>query len=78
MDALREALVNVLVHRDYRSSANIQVHIYGDRVKIISPGCLPAGMKEADIGLKSIPRNLLLFSMFYRMDLVAQIGSGIR
>ena len=77
-DALREALVNALVHRDYRSSANVQVHLYGNRVEIISPGGLPAGMKEEDIGLKSIPRNPLLFSMFYRMDLVEQIGSGIK
>ncbi|MEA3240383.1 MAG: ATP-binding protein, partial [Pseudomonadota bacterium] len=77
-DALREALVNALVHRDYRSNANVQVHMYSNRVEIISPGGLPAGMKEEDMGLKSIPRNPLLFSMFYRMDLVEQIGSGIK
>ena len=78
VDALREALVNALVHRDYRSNANVQVHVYRNRVEIISPGGLPAGMKEEDVGLKSIPCNPLLFSMFYRMDLVEQIGSGIR
>ena len=52
--------------------------MYRNRVEIISPGGLPAGMKEEDVGLKSIPCNPLLFSMFYRMDLVEQIGSGIR
>ena len=77
VDALREALVNGLAHRDYRSTANVQVHIYQDRVEIISPGGLPAGIQKEDLGKKSIPRNPLLFSMFYRMDLVEQIGSGI-
>ncbi len=78
VDALREALVNALAHRDYRSTANVQVYIFQDWVEIISPGGLPAGMKKEDLGKKSIPRNPLLFSMLYRMDLVEQIGSGIR
>jgi len=76
-DALREALVNAIAHRDYRSTANVQVHIYHDRVEIITPGGLPAGMREEDLGQKSLPRNPLLFGLFYRMDLVEQIGSGI-
>ena len=71
-------MVNALVHRDYRSRANVQVHIYRNRVEIISPGGLPAGMKEEYLGFKSIPRNPLLFGLFYRMDMVEQVGSGIR
>jgi len=77
VNALREALVNALAHRDYRSTANIQIHIFQDRIEIISPGSLPAGMTTKDLGSKSIPRNPLLFSMLYRMNLVEQIGSGI-
>jgi len=77
-DALREAIVNAIAHRDYRSTANVQVHIYHDRLEIISPGGLPAGMRESDLGRKSVPRNPLLFGIFYRMDLVEQIGSGIK
>jgi ATP-dependent DNA helicase RecG len=77
-DALREAIVNAIAHRDYRSTANVQVHIYHDRLEIITPGGLPAGMKKEDLGHKSVPRNPLLFSMFYRMNLVEQIGSGIK
>ena len=75
--ALREALVNAIVHRDYRSTANVQVHIFSDRVDVVTPGGLPAGMREAELGAKSVPRNPLLFGMFYRMGLVEQIGSGI-
>lgn len=76
--ALREAVVNAIAHRDYRSTANVQVYIFQDRVEIVTPGGLPAGMREEDLGSKSVPRNPLLFSLLYRMRLVEQIGSGIR
>lgn len=77
-EALREVVVNALVHRDYRSTANVQVYIFKDRIEIVSPGGLPAGMTEADLGIKSIPRNPLLFSMLHRMEAVEHIGSGIK
>ncbi|MBA3027649.1 MAG: hypothetical protein FP816_02390 [Desulfobacteraceae bacterium] len=77
-DSLREALVNAIAHRDYRSTANVQVHIYSERLEIITPGGLPAGMKKEDMGKKSVPRNPLLFGLFYRMNLVEQIGSGVK
>ena len=76
--ALREAVVNAIAHRDYRSTANVQVYIFQDRVEIVTPGGLPPGMREEDLGSRSVPRNPLLFSMLYRMKLVEQIGSGIR
>ena len=76
--ALREAVVNAIAHRDYRSTANVQVYIFQDRVEIVTPGGLPPGMREEQLGSKSVPRNPLLFSMLYRMKLVEQIGSGIR
>ncbi len=47
-------------------------------MEIVSPGGLPAGMTEADLGFKSIPRNPLLFGMLHRMEAVEHIGSGIR
>lgn len=77
-DALREAVVNAIAHRDYRSTANVQIYIFHDRVEIVTPGGLPAGMREEDLGIKSVPRNPLLFGLFHRMNLVEQIGSGIR
>ena len=77
-DALREAVANAVAHRDYRSPGNVQVYVFKDRVEIVSPGGLPAGMTQADLGAKSMPRNPLLFSMLYRMDVVEHIGSGIR
>ena len=77
-EALREAVVNAVAHRDYRSTANVQIYVFKDRIEIVSPGGLPEGMGEADLGTKSVPRNPLLFGMLYRMDVVEQIGSGIR
>lgn len=77
-NALREAVVNAIAHRDYRSSANIQISIFQDRVEIASPGGLPAGMREEYLGIRSVPRNPLLFRILYRMDMVEEVGSGIR
>ena len=77
-EALREAVANAVAHRDYRSTANVQIYVFKDRIEIVSPGGLPAGMEEADLGTKSVPRNPLLFGMLYRMDVVENIGSGIR
>ena len=77
-EAIREAVVNALAHRDYRSTANVQIYLFTDRLEIVSPGGLPAGMTEADLGVKSIPRNPLLFGILHRMDAVERIGSGIR
>ena len=67
-EALREALVNALVHRDYTASGEIQVRVYGDRVEIWSPGGLPDGISLEDLrreGHASRPRNPLLAQAFY-------------
>ena len=77
-EALREAVANAVAHRDYRSGGNVQVYVFKDRVEIVSPGGLPSGMTEAELGVKSLPRNPLLFGLLYRMDVVEQVGSGIR
>ena len=43
-EALREAVANAVAHRDYRSTANVQVYVFKDLIEIVSPGGLPAGM----------------------------------
>ena len=77
-EALREALANAIAHRDYRSRNHVRVRVFKDRVVIASPGGLPEGMNERDLGTKSVPRNPLLYGMLARMGLVGGIGSGIR
>ena len=77
-EALREAVINAFAHRDYRSTANIQIYIFKNQVEIVSLSGLPAGMTEANLGIRSIPRNSLLFGLLHSMELVERIGSGIR
>ena len=77
-EALREAIANAVAHRDYRSRESVQVRLSRDRLEIVSPGGLPEGMTETDLGTKSVPRNPLLYGMLVRMDVVGRIGSGIR
>ena len=77
-EAIREAVVNAFAHRNYRWTANVQVYLFSDRLEIVSPGGLSVGMTEADLGVKSVPRNPLLFNLLYRMNAVEHIGSGIR
>lgn len=77
-DALREAVLNAIAHRDYFvSGANILVEIYSDRVEITNPGGLVKGLKLQDLGKRSMSRNNLLFGLLQRMGLVEKVGSGI-
>lgn len=77
-EALREALINAIVHRDYNEKgANVQIDIFDDRIEISNPGGLVPAIKKEDFGKKSISRNPLLFSLFKRADLVEKVGSGI-
>jgi ATP-dependent DNA helicase RecG len=75
---LRESLINALAHRDYRSTANVQVYIFSDRVEIVNPGGLVGGLTLKNLGKRSAPRNPLLFGILYRMELVEHIGSGLK
>ncbi|MAF99316.1 MAG: transcriptional regulator [Nanoarchaeota archaeon] len=76
-DALREAILNAIAHRDYFSPSNIQINIFKDRVEVVSPGGLVSGMAYSDLGKISMPRNILLFGLMQRMDLIEKAGTGI-
>jgi len=76
-EAIRGTVVNAFAHRNYRSTANVQVYIFSDRLEIVSPGGLPVGMTEADLGVKNVPSNPLLFNLLYRMNVVEHVGAGI-
>ena len=78
LDAIREAVVNAVAHRDYRSNASVHIYLFHDRLEVVSPGGLPPGMTEADLGVRSEPRNRLLFRLLHRMDAVEHIGTGVR
>jgi ATP-dependent DNA helicase RecG len=79
MKALREAITNAVMHRDwFMEGANVFVEIYTDRIEISSPGGLPKGMKLADLGRKSIRRNALLADMLHRIAFIEKAGTGIK
>ena len=78
LDALREALVNAIIHRDYSfRGSSISVEVYDDRVEIVNPGGLPSGLDSKDFGIMSVRRNLIIGDLFHRMGKVERIGSGI-
>lgn len=79
--ALREALLNALVHRDYfQSHRQIQIKIFDSSIWFHSPGELPEGLIVEDL-LKahpSVPRNPLLAQVMYKAGFIETYGSGIR
>lgn len=78
-NAVREALLNSLVHRDYSYSASILISIYSDRMEFVSVGGLLPGIQIQDVLLGlSICRNKKLADIFYRMKLIEAYGTGIQ
>ncbi len=82
-EALREAVVNAVVHRDYaRSGETVRVFLYADRVEIRSPGALPPGVSLDDLvalRVTSVPRNPVLAGLLRDLPgYMERIGSGIR
>jgi len=78
--ALREAIVNAIVHSDYNErGAPIRVAVFDDRVEVESPGLLPLGLTIEDIqtGVSKL-RNRVIGRVFKELGLVEQWGSGIQ
>ena len=77
-DAVREALLNAVVHREYYFSGSTMINLYSDRLEIISLGGLVSGLSmEAAMLGASQPRNEKLANLFYRMKLIEAYGTGI-
>ena len=77
-DAIRELIINAMVHRSYLDHGTIQVAVYDNRLEIISPGKLPMGqtMERMKEGYSKI-RNEALAHAFAYMNLIEHWGSGI-
>jgi len=76
--AIREALLNCIIHRDYSFSASTLISVYRDRMEFVSIGGLLPGVHKEDIliGL-SVCRNKKLADIFYRLDLIEAYGTGL-
>ena len=78
-EAIREALLNAIVHRDYSYSGSIIINVTDNRMEFISLGGLLPGLSKDDIcsGI-SQPRNKKLAEVFHRLRLIESYGTGIR
>jgi len=76
--ALREAVVNAIIHNDYASEAVPKFEIFCDRLEITSGGAIPLGVAgEEFFAGYSIPRNKILMRVFKDLDIVEYLGSGM-
>ena len=79
IEAIRESLLNAIVHRDYSFSGSIIINVNDEKMEFISIGGLIPGLCEDDIrnGI-SQPRNKNLADIFYRLRLIESYGTGIK
>ena len=77
LKAIREALANAILHRNYLQHAHIRVAVFDDRVEIFSPGTLYGITKQQMLNGCSSLRNPILADVFLKMDIVEKWGSGI-
>jgi len=78
--AIREALMNAIVHADYaQPGAPIRIALFDDRIEIENPGLLPFGLTIEDImqGVSKL-RNRVVGRVFHELHLIEQWGSGIQ
>lgn len=77
--ALREAILNALLHRKYTIPGAIKIAIYDDRVEIFNPGCFPGlvDINHLGDGITYL-RNPILVRLAHRMRLIETLGTGIR
>lgn len=79
IDALREALVNSLCHRDYRNPKGNEIAIFKDRVEIYNPGNFPEGLTPEDFiegGERSVLRNPLIAEALFKSKDDREVGFG--
>jgi ATP-dependent DNA helicase RecG len=78
-EAIREAMLNAVIHRDYSFSGSIIVNIYDDKIEFVSLGGLVPGLIKEDLysGI-SQPRNEKLANVFHRLKYIEAYGTGIR
>jgi ATP-dependent DNA helicase RecG len=73
--AIREAIINALIHRNYFEPADTRVAIFDDRIEIISPGSFPKGVTPEKP--KHVPVNPVLCQLMYDVGFIEKYGSGI-
>jgi predicted HTH transcriptional regulator len=77
-DAIGEAVVNAIAHRDYHSNASAEIRLFADRLEIWNPGALPGTLTLANLreDHPSVPYNPLLAESLYLARYIERVGSG--
>ena len=77
--AFREAIANALIHRVWDVNSHVRVSMFDDKIEVVSPGGLPAGITAEEYlsGKLSVLRNRNLANVFYRLGFVEIFGTGI-
>jgi ATP-dependent DNA helicase RecG len=77
-EALREAIINALIHRDYHGFSQIQIRVYPDKMIIMNEGRLPPEITAEDLKRNHLskPRNKLLADVFYFAGFIEAWGRG--
>ncbi len=77
-DAVGEAIVNAVAHRDYASNASVQVMLFSDRLEVWNPGHLPPTLTPALLRVPhaSIPRNPLIADPLFLTRYIEKAGTG--
>ncbi|MFH1127502.1 MAG: helix-turn-helix domain-containing protein [archaeon] len=73
--AIREAIINALIHRDYEVPTEVKVFIFDDRIEITNPGTFPVGTTPDNP--KHVPRNPILCQLMRDVEFIEKYGSGI-
>ena len=77
-DAVGEAIVNAIAHRDYHSNASVEVRLFADRLEVWNPGTLPGNLTPESLRMDhpSVPNNPLLAESLYLARYIEKAGSG--
>ena len=77
-DAVGEAIVNAIAHRDYYSHASVEVRLFADRLEVWNPGALPGTLTLDDLqhDHPSVPNNPLIAESLYLTRYIEKAGSG--
>ncbi len=77
-EALREAIINAVAHRDYfEKGANTKIEMFDDRIEISNPGGLAPGLTVADFGTRSVLRNPTIANLLDKINYIEKLGTGI-
>jgi ATP-dependent DNA helicase RecG len=77
-DAVAEAIVNAIAHRDYASNASVQVMLFADRLEVWNPGHLPPSLTVESLRLPhaSVPHNPLIAEPLFLTRYIEHAGTG--